>query len=101
MATKVIFRVDERYEDPEVIAFFPAMAGARNPYATCQAYVHNGQHIIADVHFSEWTRPATEAEYKDLYAELVGIGYNDLKVCKRTSQKDLQERINQRIHLTE
>lgn len=101
MTTKVIFRVDKRDNQQEIIAFFPAIAGDMNPYRTCQAYVHMGQHITADVHFSEWTHPATEAEYMPLYNELVSIGYDDLKICKRTSQKDLQERINQRIHLTE
>lgn len=92
MKTKVIFRVDTRDKGYEVIAVFPAIAGDYNPYQTCAGYVHMGQHTTLSADVMQWTRPASPEEYKDLLAELVSIGYEDLIIAKRFSKKDLAAR---------
>lgn len=78
--TPVIYR----YWKGEVIALFPTIPG-NNDAQHCQSYQRIGQHgaahykgIIAD------SRPATLSERAKLHLELVRIGYDDLKVFKRT-----------------
>lgn len=92
---KVIFRVDERDGGYEVIAVFPEMAGDMNPYTTCAGYVHLGQHTILSTDIMEWTRHARPEEYKDLLAELVSIGYDNLKIRRKFSRQDLLRRKEQ------
>lgn len=82
--TKVIFR---KFSDGEVIALFPEMPGIMNP-ATCQSYVHYGQHGSASAGLSRCTKPAKESEYAGLLRELVSIGYDDLKICQRFTRGD-------------
>jgi hypothetical protein len=75
---RVIFRKYNKGGD--VVAFFPDLKGY-NYYIT--SYQHVGQHGDADYnHCLTITKPATETEYKDLYDELKGIGYN-MKVVKK------------------
>ena len=77
--TPVIFR---KYRDGEVVALFPAMPGGR--YGECMSYVHFGQHGAADYgHVIRTTRPVRAGECEDLRAELVAIGYDDLRVYRR------------------
>ena len=69
--TPVIFR---RYPDGDIIAFLPTIPA--DPQGNCLAYQHIGQHGAADpAHVIAHTRPATPDEYRDLMAELTGIGY--------------------------
>lgn len=93
--TKVIFRVDERDNQKEIIAVFPELAGDMNAYKTCGGYVHMGQHVTISADIPDWTRPATPEEYQDLLAELVSIGYDDLRVVKKMTRQDLEKRKEQ------
>lgn len=77
--TPVVFR---RFSDGEVVALFPALPGGQ--FGECQSYLHVGQHGAADYgHVIRTTGPAALTEYSDLQAELVQIGYDDLKVFSR------------------
>jgi hypothetical protein len=74
--TLVVFRVWEG----EVIALFPA---DKEPGGLVSSYMHVGQHGAADYeHIIHESRPASEYEYEDLYAELVDRGYR-LQVLKK------------------
>lgn len=83
--TEVIFRFDKTYG---VYALFPY-----NPYnyggALVDSYAHVGQHSGADYnHCINTSRPATEAEYQDLFNELEnGVGYKLRVVKKRNFNK--------------
>jgi hypothetical protein len=93
MTTKVIFRKFKT--DNDIIALFPELPGDMNPHVTCLSYQHIGQHGAACVNLtSQYTIPAKEDQYKDLLAELVSIGYDDLKISHKATQKDLQKRID-------
>ena len=88
--TPVIFR---KYRDGETIALFPAMPGGE--YGLCQSYLHFGQHGAADYgHVIRTTKPAASAEYSDLQAELVQVGYDDLRVYRREQAWMHRERID-------
>jgi hypothetical protein len=92
--TKVIFRIDRHGKRREVIAAFPAMAGTNDP-ATCSFYVHYGQHGHGFPQFiTRGTRLAKPAEYRELAQELRRIGYR-LKVVKRFTRWDTEERRKQ------
>ncbi len=81
--TKVIFRKFKNKDIPEIIALFPEQSYAMN-YMT-GSYMHIGQHSDCDYHaVIAMTKPASLLEYKDLYLELKGIGYN-LVIRKRAS----------------
>jgi hypothetical protein len=76
--TEVVFRFDKTYG---VYALFPYEIEG---IATCLSYAHVGQHSAANYqNCVNTTRPATEAEYKDLFNELENsVGYK-LKVIKK------------------
>jgi hypothetical protein len=74
--TLVVFRV----WGSEVIALFPA---DKEPGGLVNSYMHIAQHGAADYeHIIHESRPASEYEYEDLYAELVDRGYR-LRVLKK------------------
>jgi hypothetical protein len=79
--TPVIFRTERSgYFKGDVTACFPTIPG--NPgMATC--YAHVGQHGSYSWGWYRTTRLATPDEYADLLAELVSLGYDDLKIYKR------------------
>jgi hypothetical protein len=89
--TKVIFR---KFKGGEIIALFPAIVGDNNPYATCESYMHIGQHGSASVDLILSTKPAKPEEYAPLLNELKSIGYDDLVVKQRFNRSDLKARIN-------
>ena len=89
MTTKVIFRKFK--STGEIIAFFPEIPGTVNYAEDCLSYMHIGQHGAASL-YPDSTIPANKLEYNDLYNELVLIGYEDLKIYKRTSYKDFKIR---------
>ena len=68
-----------------IIALFPGLndeTGHANR-GMCMSYEHVGQHGECDYeHVIRMTVPADDAEFEDLYNELVGIGY-DLRVVKK------------------
>jgi len=94
--TPVIFR---RFEDGEVMALFPATPGGQ--FGECQSYVHVGQHGAADYGLViRMTEPAAPAEYTDLQAELVDIGYTDLRVFSREQPWMHRARIDAHVKIT-
>lgn len=81
---KVLFRKFKQGGD--IIALFPEQTN-RNNYMT-GSYMHIGQHSDADYDsVISQTTPATESEYADLLAELIGIGYEELRVMKKCRPK--------------
>ena len=77
--TAVVFR---KYGDGQIIALFPSLPGGR--FSECQSYLHVGQHGSADYgHVIRTTGPTAPSEYADLKAELVQVGYDDLRVYRR------------------
>ena len=79
--TAVVFR---KYKEGDIIALFPYEIDS----GTCiMSYQHVGQHSGADYdHMIHCTKPAKQKEYRDLYTELVGIGY-DLEIIKRQNRR--------------
>ena len=84
----VIFRMFQG----EVLALFPTEPAEYYPSRNVTCYAHVGQHSSANMPYVvRASRPATEAEYKDLLAELWDIyedcdpedGLCTLVVCKR------------------
>lgn len=86
--TKVIFR---KFRNGEVIALFPQEPATLDGWL-CVSYMHVGQHSAASPWIVDNTKAATEEEYRKLLYELQGIGYNDLKVCKRFDKNDYKTR---------
>ena len=87
MTTKVIFR---KFKG-DVIALFPSIAGTLDYYSTCMSYQHLGQHSSASILINKFPA-ASPDEFKALLDELVSIGYDDLKIAKRFTHKDLLAR---------
>lgn len=88
--SKVVFR---RYRNGEIIALFPDEPWSNDHTTT--SYMHIGQHGDADYAcVVRQTKPATEPEYRDLFAELRNIGYDDLRIMQRAKP---QFNNNQRI----
>lgn len=87
----VIFR---KYPDGDIIALFPEISVDQIGY-NCESYMHIGQHGAASpMIVIKQTKLAKPKEYKELYAELVKLGY-DLKIIKRFRQTHLLERKKQ------
>ena len=78
--TRVIFRV---FSNGEVIALFPHIDEGNG---NILSYMHIGQHGGASPLIVNDTKPATPEQYKELFAELQGIGYN-LATGKRLSRR--------------
>lgn len=99
--TPVIFRKFKRAAfdkkaqgiDP-VIALFPTLPGD-NTSATCASYMHVGQHGSATVTlFYADTSPAHETEYRALLRELIGQGYDDLRIYTRYQPGFTKQRLD-------
>ena len=82
--TEVAFKVSVNpyTKEKEVFAFFP-MEKDRHNGDMFTSYSHVGQHSLCAKSYFDKRRWATYSEYIDLYRELVGIGYADLKVLNR------------------
>ena len=81
MSTPVIFR---KYPDGEIIALFPTLAGSVALSYSCWCYQHIGQGGAADSGLViSSTEPASPDEYADLLAELISMGWDDLKIYQR------------------
>ena len=92
--TKVIYKLQcgEFREEDEPVAFFPDEPFDQSLY-TCMCYQHLGQHGPACVQYAAGLRPATPEQYQRLHWELTKIvGYTDLKVVKRFTQKSQEIR---------
>ncbi len=80
--TKVVFR---RYNG-DILALFPEIP-TDNQGLYCLSYMHRDGHAAADYDGCiSYTKPATPEEYKDLFDELVQIGYEPQPI-KRASYK--------------
>lgn len=78
--TKVVFRYDKKAD--EVLAVFPELGSRVNYRVLC--YAHIGQHFeVSYTQIIATTQPATVEQYSELLAELVAVGYDDLRVVKR------------------
>lgn len=86
MTTPVIFRKWKKSSDQweSIIAVFPTDLAGPNDWI-CNSYEHIGQHGGCNYQGVVLPRtvPATPDEYADLLAELIKIGYTDLKIYKR------------------
>lgn len=80
--TKVIFR---KFNDGDVVALFPEVQYSEDK-GLCMSYQYIGQHGAADYSLMYSTKPAKQEEYKDLYDELTGLGYN-LKIIKKVMKR--------------
>jgi hypothetical protein len=82
MATLVKFLVHPEHYG--VFAYFPQLNYAKNFYGNKMkcSYCHIGQHSSCSVEYAQECRKATFEEYKDLYDELIYMGYRNLKICK-------------------
>jgi len=82
MTTPVIFR---RFKEGDILALFPAEPADTAGFF-CGSYAHIGQHSGADYNaMIAQSKPATPVEYADLKVELENIGYDDLKVYRRST----------------
>ncbi len=83
--TKVLFRKFK--EDGEIIALFPEQRYSNVGYSI-NSYMHLGQHGAAEYdHVIATSNPAREHEYQPLLAELISVGYDDLRVMQRYRPK--------------
>lgn len=81
MTTAVVFRKYREADGGDVLALFPDVDEGRG---LCSCYQHVGQHGAASYYGCvNDTVPAWPKEYADLMAELVSVGYDDLKVYTR------------------
>jgi hypothetical protein len=85
--TRVIFK---KFDEGDIIALFPELAGGMNPYTTCESYMHVGQHGATSVELAG-LNPANPEEYASLKAELESLGY-DLTIARRMTRKDFLKR---------
>lgn len=78
--TKVKFLIDngsDSNESTDVFAYFPELVHSGN-FKTC--YSHIGQHSAIDTEYPKQCESANYSQYSDLLRELIGQGYNDLKI---------------------
>lgn len=78
--TDVIFYIDN---DDQPLAYFPNDEADNKGNKTC--YSHIGQHSGCHPDYVKDLKKATQTEYKDLQAELVGQGYDNLNVLNNES----------------
>lgn len=88
--TEVIYR---KYKNGDIIALFPY---EMHDYKyNCVSYMRLGQHGEADYNgVVRSTKPATFNEFESLHRELVGQGYDSLKVITRVNR----DKVTQAIH---
>jgi hypothetical protein len=76
-------------EGKEVLAVFPDIIASYNGYRpdniTC--YSHIGQHSALHPDYLKGKRLANPTQYKDLFNELIGQGYDDLIVINKPHKK--------------
>ena len=77
--TKVIFR--ELKEDGSIIAIFPDIKESEKSF---MCYQHIGQHgVVCKEYYLKDTIPTKN--HKELFSELVSVGYDDLKIVSKFS----------------
>jgi hypothetical protein len=92
--TPVIFK---QHDDGEIFAAFPQELGNYD-LSTMQGYAHFGQHGAYTTGFVSEAKPAMPEQYKDLFDELTGLGYNLLIRRKLTKfDQKIREKLLQEI----
>lgn len=82
---KVLFLINEKdIENPDLFAYFPEINHDREGKFK-MSYSHTGQHAAVHPSYAKESREALPYEYKNLKAELEGIGYN-LEVLNQTNE---------------
>lgn len=89
---EVIFRKEK---GGSIFAFFPYEIADYNKNMTC--YAHIGQHSAMNPDYILSTKPATPEEYKDLFQELVSIGY-DLKIIRRINWRKYLKAVDKSLY---
>jgi len=79
----VIFRKFKNGGD--ILAIFPTIPWSDSYDMT--SYQHIGQHSACDLWINSITSSANKKEYTDLLNELADIGYDNLKVYSKRTQK--------------
>jgi hypothetical protein len=81
----VLFRIDgtKRNGGPFLTAVFPTLPGNVGDRYSMTCYAHVGQHSACSFAWYNGTRAAKPVEYADLLAELIGQGYDNLKIYQR------------------
>jgi len=84
--TKVIFLLeDTEAGEPDVIAFFPEMYYNKEMYKTTfTSYSHIGQHAGCHIDYANSLKMANKEQYNDLLKELIGQGYDNLKILNKS-----------------
>jgi len=75
--TKVKFYLEGKNNN-EVFAVFPEII--ENQRGNLQGYAHLGQHTAISKDYLKGKKIASPEQYNDLYAELIGQGYDDLQI---------------------
>jgi len=79
--TKVIFLIEKPEGDLpcNVFAYFPEIRSTKEGgMFTC--YAHIGQHSACQEGYAKGCKQAEYREYRELLRELIGQGYNDLRI---------------------
>lgn len=74
----VKFLIDKK-SDRSVYAYFPTMAWSHKG-TDKTSYSHMGQHSVCSPAYAKLCKQATKEQYSDLLRELIGQGYNNLKI---------------------
>jgi len=77
--TKVLFLLEPKQDDQprDIFAYFPEIYHNKmNNSKMLTCYAHIGQHSACHQDYANECKPATPEQYKDLFNELEGIGYN-------------------------
>lgn len=82
---KVIFLLeDTEIGEPDVMAFFPEMYHNKEMYKTTfTSYSHIGQHSACHIDYANSLKMASKEQYADLLKELIGQGYDNLKILNK------------------
>lgn len=84
--TPVIFK----REGNDIVAIFPTLPGTNEFDMTC--YAHIGRHSSCAANYASSLKPAKPEEFAVLHAELVRIGYDDLQIVRKVTQKHFAAR---------
>ncbi len=71
--------------DGELFAFFPQLNYNKRIYGNTMktGYAHIGQHTSVHCEYAKESKEVTRAEYDSLLTELIGQGYDNLKVLNK------------------
>lgn len=80
--TPVIFLIEKLDENefPQTFAFFPEEKYSYRDDNIFMSYAHIGQHSACHIEYANACKPAAKEQYNDLLQELIGQGYDNLKI---------------------